>query len=71
MILFCIPILNVILLMIIWYSLIVYLLESKIFYANKEKVADPFKNMVYDPQICNTLRKDHYFFEVELKCKKL
>lgn len=61
------PFLNVVLLGCLYAFVGIYLNRLTTFNSNKLAVPDPFKNMVYDPQICNSLHRDHYFFEVELK----
>lgn len=61
------PFLNVLLLAALYVYVGIYIRRLSVFETNKRCVPDPFKNMVYDPQICHSLHRDHYFFEVELK----
>jgi hypothetical protein len=68
LLLFGAPFVNAILLIGMYCYVYIYLNRLQVFVRNKQRVTDPFKNMVYDPQICHSLRRDHYFFEVELKC---
>lgn len=34
---------------------------------NEMVLQDPFKNMVYSPEMCETLNRIHWFFELEFK----
>lgn len=34
---------------------------------NMANIEDPFKNMVFDPELCFKLRKDYYSFTIEFK----
>jgi hypothetical protein len=65
LLLFGAPFVNAILLIGMYCYVYIYLNRLQVFVRNKQRVTDPFKNMVYDPQICHSLRRDHYFFEVE------
>jgi hypothetical protein len=65
------PFANGFLMLTSWYFTWVYFRELRIYNWNKKQVPDPFKNMVYDQQICHSLGKDHKYFEVELRGKLL
>lgn len=62
-------ILNLTIPILAWFCLFIYYYRCKVYENNKSKTIDPFVNMVYDPNICQNLNRDHYFFEVELRCK--
>lgn len=62
-----IPLLNILLTGLIAYDFDIYRQNLKIFWKNKEKVPNPFEKMIYSPHICKTLRKENWFFNIQLK----
>ena len=67
LLLLLVPVVNTLIPILAWWCLVIYFLRCGVFEENKSKTVDPFANMVYDPNICQKLGKDHYFFEVELR----
>lgn len=61
------PILDLLLFLLAVYCLYVYYRCLGIHEQNVGSVADPFKNMVYDHDLCFKLRKDYYSFSIEFK----
>jgi hypothetical protein len=49
------------------YAVLIYWLRLGLHERNMVKVADPFKNMVFDPELCFKLHKDYYAFTIEFK----
>lgn len=46
----------------------VYWASLKIHEKNLSKIADPFKKMTFNPEVCFNMGCDYYFFTIELKC---
>lgn len=67
LIILLIPLLNVLLAGFLVYDFDIYRQNLKIFWKNKEKVPNPFEKMIYSPHICKTLKKENWFFNIELK----
>ena len=61
------PILDGIMCLISLYCLYVYCQCLSIHNQNSSTIEDPFKNMVYDHDLCFKLRKDYYSFSIEFK----
>jgi hypothetical protein len=66
-ILLCLPILNIFLDLALIYGVVIYWLRLGLHERNMAKVPDPFKNMVFDPELCFKLHKDFYAFTIEFK----
>jgi hypothetical protein len=61
------PVLDCLLFFLSLYCLYVYCKCLSIHEQNVATVSDPFKNMVYDHDLCFKLRKDYYAFTIEFK----
>lgn len=66
-----VPVINCFLFLVCAICVFIYFKCLAIHDRNVAKIIDPFKNMVYDPEMCFTLHKDYYFFTIEFKCKSL
>jgi len=49
---------------ILW-SMIHYLKFLKLYKKNEEIIEDPFKNMIYSPEMCDSIHKINWFFQLE------
>ena len=58
------PVLDILLFGLAAYCLYVYYQCLTIHEQNHSSVSDPFKNMVYDHDLCFKLRKDYYAFSI-------
>ena len=45
----------------------VYCMSLRVHESNQRLVADPFKKMSFDSELCYTMGCDYYFFNIELK----
>ena len=64
MLLLIIPVLNILMVLVLAYALYIYLTCITVHEANQRAVTDPFKNMVYDHDLCYRLHKDYYAFTI-------
>jgi len=59
-----IPVLCSLLALVMLYCCFVYYKCLQVHDWNAGMVSDPFKNMVFDPELCFKLRKDYYAFAI-------
>lgn len=66
-VLLCIPVLNCLFFLASVFCTYVYWSRLNTHEKNLAKISDPFKNMVFDPELCFKLHKDFYAFTIEFK----
>lgn len=62
-----VPIGNFIFIGFFIYAYYFFIKCKKIWQENEEKVGDIFKEMVFAPELCAKMRKNHYKFEIEIE----
>ena len=61
------PMLNIFIYLSSIFLFIVYQRSYRIYKENYEKIKDPFKNMIFSPEICEILGENYYFYQIEFK----
>lgn len=62
-----VPIVNFIFLGFFIYVYCLFIKCRKVWAENEEKVGDIFKEMIFAPELCAKMRKNHYTFEIEIE----
>ena len=62
-----VPVINLITFFLILWSFIYYCKFLELYKKNEQIIPDPFKNMVYSPEMCESIRKISWFFELEFQ----
>lgn len=61
------PFFNIVFFLLIWTANCTYIAGLKVFRNNKKLIEDPFQNMVYSGEICDSLKCNIYFFEISIE----
>ena len=61
------PFINVITFILILWAFIYYMKFLIHFRRNEKIVDDPFKNMIYSPEMCDSIHKINWFFEIQFE----
>lgn len=59
-----VPILNFLLYILILFALVTYFSALKVFRLNLEKNPDPFRNMIFSAEICESIRNINWGFDI-------
>ena len=63
------PLMNFVFYALIWNSMSQYNKAKRVFRNNLLLIQNPFQNMIYSPEVCEIMGKNHWFFSVEEKGK--
>jgi hypothetical protein len=59
------PLMNLVFYYLIWKCLFIYNRRKRVFLRNLALLTNPFERMVFSPEVCEIMGRNHWFFTVK------